>query len=222
MPDLTLHVDHPWDLSPAEAVALQTRLARLVEEVPLPQPPKTVAAVDVSYRGGVARGAAVIMNVPALEVLQAATVEADTPFPYVPGLLAFREIPVILKVLERLPFLPDVILCDGHGKAHPRRFGLACHLGVLLDRPTVGCAKRVLVGTHAPLPQARGAWAPIVDRGETIGIAVRTRRGVRPVYVSVGHRITLAEAAALVLRTSTRYRLPEPLRVAHRLSASPK
>lgn len=222
MPDLTLHVEHPWNLSPSEAVALQTRLARRVREVPLPHPPETVGAVDVSYRGGMARGAAVVMNVPALEVLRTATVEVETPFPYVPGLLAFREIPVILKALECLPALPDVILCDGHGKAHPRRFGLACHLGVLLEHPTVGCAKRLLVGKHAPLAETRGAWVPIVDRGEIVGAAVRTRRGVNPVYVSVGHRITLEEAVALVLQTAPRYRLPEPLRLADQLSGFPK
>lgn len=222
MPPLSLRILHSWDVRPDEAVALQERLAPLVREVPLTLRPRTLGGVDVAFREATTRAAAVIVRADDLQLVHAATAEGTPSFPYVPGLLAFREIPAILKALEQLPFLPDVILCDGHGKAHPRRFGLACHLGVLLDHPTVGCAKRRLVGEHAAVPETRGAWVPLVDRGEVIGAVVRTRTGVRPVYVSVGHRITLEEAVHLVITTAPRFRLPEPLRLAHRLSTEPR
>ncbi len=215
---LRLHHTHRWDLSPDEAVALQKRLAALVREEPLPHPPRTIAGIDVGVRDGISRAAVVVVDAETLHPLESATHEAPTPFPYVPGLLSFREVPVILHALARLSHLPDLLLCDAQGRAHPRRLGLASHLGVLLDHPTVGCAKSRLVGTHPPLPEKKGAWVPLVDRGEVVGAVVRTRQGVRPVYVSVGHRVTLEEAVHVVLSTVTRYRLPEPLRMAHRLS----
>ncbi len=221
MPPLALRHVHRWDLSPEEAVRLQERLAALVQEAPLPRPPRTVGGIDVGVRDGISRAAVVVMTLPDLDVRFTAVHEMPTPFPYIPGLLSFREVPVILKALEAIPELPDVLLCDAQGRAHPRRLGLASHLGVLLDHPTVGCAKSRLVGRHPPVPDQRGAWVPLVDRGETVGAVVRTRPGVKPVYVSVGHRITLAEAVDLVVRTAPRYRLPEPLRLAHRLSQRP-
>ncbi len=206
------------NLSKREAFALQTALARRVQESPLPAPPRTVGGVDVGFPNGKARAAVVVLTFPDLTLQQEATAESEIAYPYVPGLLAFREVPVILKALERLPTLPDVLICDGQGRAHPRRLGLASHLGVLLDHPTVGCAKSRLVGEHAPVPDERGAWVPLVDRGEVIGAVVRTRAGVKPVYVSVGHRITLPEAIELVLKCAPRYRLPEPIRLAHKLT----
>ncbi len=139
-------------------------------------------------------------------------------FPYRTGLLSFREAPAVIAALERLRRQPDLILCDGHGIAHPRRLGLASHLGLLLDRPTIGVAKTLLVGVHDEPGPVPGDWAPVVDRGEVIGAALRTRAGVRPVYVSIGHRISLETANRRVLGATTRYRLPETTRAADRLS----
>ncbi len=218
MSDLTLHHAHPWDVSPEEAVRIQEQLARHVREHPLSVPVRTVGGVDVGVKDNCSRAAVVVVSYPSLQVVYWATEEMPTPFPYVPGLLSFREIPVILRALARLPALPDVLLCDAQGKAHPRGLGLASHLGVLLDHPTVGCAKRRLVGVHPPVPDGRGAWVPLTREGKVIGAVVRTRPGVKPVYVSVGHRVTLEEAVRLVLDTALRYRLPEPIRLAHRLS----
>ena len=219
-PALRVVHPHAWDLEPQEAVRLQKRLAQEVKEIPLPHPPRTVAGIDVGVKEGIARAAVVVISLPALQPVAQAVYEMPVPFPYVPGLLAFRELPAVLAALENLPGLPDVLLCDGQGRAHPRRLGIASHLGVLLDHPSVGCAKSRLVGTHPPVPPSRGAWVPLEDKGEVVGAVVRTRAGVKPVYVSVGHRITLREAIALVLQCSPKYRLPEPLRLAHRLSTA--
>lgn len=203
--------------TPAEAVALQRALAPRVREEALP-PVGTVAGVDVSVRAGRVRAAVVVLGLPGLDVRDAAVWEGEVAFPYVPGLLSFRELPALWPALERLAVWPDAFLLDGQGRAHPRRFGLACHLGVLLDVPAVGVAKSLLVGRHGPLGEARGSTADLGHGGEVVGRAVRTRAGVRPVYVSVGHRATLDDAVALVLRCTTRFRLPEPTRRAHLLS----
>ena len=146
-----------------------------------------------------------------------AVVSADAPlsYPYVPGLLSWRELPAALAALEQLPHAPDVLIADGQGRAHPRRFGLACHLGLAVDLPTLGCAKSILVGRYEGLADAAGSTAPLVDRGEVVGIALRTRTNVAPVFVSVGHRITLDEAVAIVRRSAVRTKLPEPSRLAH-------
>jgi deoxyribonuclease V len=143
-----------------------------------------------------------------------------TAFPYVPGLLSFRELPAVLAAIEQLRILPDLYLCDGQGLAHPRRFGLACHLGVLLDAPTIGVAKTRLIGTHAPPPAEKGGWTPLEDGGEVIGAVLRTRSGVKPVYVSIGHRVSLATSVRLTLACTSRYRLPETIRQAHRLAST--
>ncbi len=216
--DFALHHAHRWDVSSQEAVALQRRLAGQVREAPLARPVGTVAGIDVSIRGDVAQAAVVVLALPGLEVVDQAMHRAEVPFPYVPGLLSFREVPVVLPALERLRVRPDVLMTDSQGRAHPRRFGLACHLGVLLDWPTLGVAKSLLTGTFENLGSARGSRAPLVHRGEVVGVALRTRAGVQPVYVSVGHRITLAEAVDLTLCCAPRYRIPEPTRRAHTLS----
>ena len=143
-----------------------------------------------------------------------------TRFPYVPGLLSFREAPAALAALGQLKTSPDILLCDGHGLAHPRRFGLACHLGLLSGLPSIGVAKSLLTGEHAPPAQERGAWTPLLDGGEVIGAALRTRPGAKPVYVSIGHRISLESALQVVLRCTGRYRLPETTRQAHRLASN--
>jgi deoxyribonuclease V len=151
---------------------------------------------------------------------ESALARRPTAFPYVPGLLSFREIPAVLDALAALACTPDLLLADGQGLAHPRRFGLACHLGWLVDTPTVGVAKSRLLGAFTPPPDQRGAWAPLLDRGEVIGAAVRTRRGVKPVFVSPGHRVDVASAVRLTLACTGRYRLPAPSRAAHRLASN--
>lgn len=214
-----LHHAHAWGLTPTEAVAVQKRLAPLVEEVPLDLGAVgTVGGLDVSVRGDRVRAAVVVLRCADLEVVDEATWEGPVAFPYVSGLLSFREVPAILPALERLRALPDVLMLDAQGRAHPRRFGLACHLGVLLDRPALGVAKSILVGRHGPLGAPKGSTADLVHRGEVVGRAVRTREGVKPVYVSVGHRATLDDAVALTLALATRFKLPGPTHLAHRLS----
>jgi deoxyribonuclease V len=216
---MTLHHAHPWDVAPREAVALQRRLEPLVREEPLDlEAVGTVGGLDVSVREDRVRAAVVVLRLPALDVVEEAVWEGPVAFPYVPGLLSFREVPAVLPALERLRALPDVLMLDAQGRAHPRRFGLACHLGVLLEKPALGVAKTLLVGRHGPLGEAQGSTADLVHRGEVVGRAVRTRAGVKPVYVSVGHRVTLDDATALTLRLVAKTKLPEPTRLAHRLS----
>lgn len=210
-----------FDLTPTEAVDEQRRVAALVRETPLPAPPRLIAGADVSFRGDTAHAAVVVLDLEALETVETATFTGPTVFPYVPGLFSFREIPALLPAFERLAVWPDVVMVDGHGRAHPRRVGLACHLGVVLDVPTFGCAKSILVGRPTDLGEAKGSTAPLVHRKETVGEAVRTRTGVHPVFVSAGHRITLAEAVALTLRTAPHYKIPEPTRRADALSRRP-
>jgi len=216
---LSLQHEHPWDVSPDEAKAIQTRLASEGEATPLPDDVETVAGVDVSIRDDTAQAAVAVLRLPDLSVVDEAIHRCAVPFPYVPGLLSFRETPAVLPALDRLSVVPDVLMTDSHGRAHPRRFGFACHLGVLLDRPTLGVAKSILVGTPAgDLPPEKGGRVPLVDEDETIGCVLRTRTEVNPVYVSVGHRLTLKDAVALTLDCSPRYKIPEPTREAHRLS----
>lgn len=200
---------------PARAVEKQRLWADAVREEPLAAPPRTLAAVDVHLGPQTAIAVAALVTCPALASLAVVSVAVPLAYPYVPGLLSWREAPAALAALQLLPQPPDVLIADGHGRAHPRRFGLACHLGLLTGLPTIGCAKSVLVGRYTPLPEAAGSTAPLVDKGEIVGVALRTRAGVSPVFVSVGHRITLAAAVEIVRAAATRTRLPEPSRLAH-------
>ena len=211
---------HDWDLTPSDAAEAQKRLASSVHERPLLKPVHRIAGVDVSIRAGQAHAAVVVLSLPELKVEDRATYTAAVRYPYVPGLLAFREIPPVLASLEKLCVPFDVLMVDGHGRVHPRRFGLACHLGVLLNVPVAGVAKRPYIGKHGSLPPHKGATRRIRDpeTGEVLGMAVRTRRDVRPVYTSIGHKMTLADAVWLTLCCTTRYRIPEPTRQAHLLS----
>jgi deoxyribonuclease V len=205
----------------AEARAIQEALRRQVITRDRLGPIERVGGVDASYdrAAGTTRAAVAVLGFPGFEFLARRVARRRTRFPYVPGYLSFRETPVLLAALARLKLRPDVILCDGQGLAHPRRFGLACHLGVLLDVPSIGVAKSRLVGTHASVPEERGAWVPLRDGRETIGAVLRTRAGVRPVYVSIGHRVGLSTAVEIVLRCAPRFRLPEPIRCAHALAS---
>lgn len=215
-------VAHPWDVSPAEAIAIQRRLAVQVETTDrLPAVIHHVAGVDVGFEdaGRTTRAAVAVLAFPSLEPVETAIARLPMAFPYVPGLLSFRELPAVLQALGQISTRPDVVLCDGQGIAHPRRIGIASHLGLLLDLPTIGVGKTRLIGRHDDPGPEKGDWAPLKDGVEVIGAALRTRQGVKPVYVSCGHRVSLATAIRLVLACTTRYRLPETTRQAHRLAS---
>ena len=177
----------------------------------------TVAGVDASYRE-IGRAAIAVFSFPDLTLLEEVTATREAPFPYIPGLLAFREGPVALAAYERLTIQPDLLLFDAHGYAHPRRMGLASHLGVYLDRPSIGCAKSRLTGKYEEPGPESGAWSPLLSRGEEIGRVVRTKARTKPIFVSVGYRVTLPLAVEVVLRCVRGYRLPEPTRIADRLT----
>jgi deoxyribonuclease V len=211
---------HAWKVSPGEAIAIQQQLRRLIRQEweQAVAEVKRVAGIDVGINGNVARAAVVVLSYPALEPLDVALAEEPVSFPYVPGLLTFREGPVVLAALARLQVEPDLLIFDGQGVAHPRRMGIAAHIGVLVDRPSVGCAKSRLWGSHQEPGLERGDYALLYDAQEIIGAVVRTRAGVKPVYVSVGHRIDLPRAIQCVLSCCTRFRLPETTRLAHRVA----
>jgi deoxyribonuclease V len=209
---------HPWPAGVAEAEAIQDRL-RLQVELTGPTSFTRVAGLDVHYHGDEGLSAAVVvLDAETLSVVEQVVAHGKAEFPYVPGLFAFRELPALVAALERLTVTPDLLVCDGYGVAHPRGFGLACHVGVLTGLPTVGVGKTAFVGVHAPPGQERGSWTPIMLDGSAVGRALRTQRGVKPVYVSQGHRIDLDTATRQVLRLSPRFRLPEPVRRADHLA----
>lgn len=184
-------------------------------------PVRRVAGVDVGFEadGTVTRAAVAVLRYPELDMLETAIARRPTEFPYIPGLLSFRELPAVLEALEKLREPPDLLLCDGQGIAHPRRLGIASHLGLLVDIPSIGVAKTRLCGSHDEVVNQRGAWTPLRANGEVIGAVLRTRPGVKPLYVSPGHRIGLETAIACVMGCCTRYRLPETTRRAHRLAS---
>jgi deoxyribonuclease V len=195
---------------------LQAEMAQQVREQPLASPPRVIAAVDVHLRSDRGVAVAVAVTYPNLETIEERSITGALTFPYIPGLLSFREAPLCLAALRSLSRQPDLILVDGQGRAHPRRFGIACHLGVELQIPAIGVAKSVLTGSFDDVGEERGSTSPMRSRGEVIGMAVRTRSNVTPVYVSVGNLITLDEAVEWTLKTTSRFRLPEPSRRAHR------
>ena len=215
---MKLAATYAWPGSLEAAKALQNDLAGLVSHRnDIPAAPRFVAGVDVSPpdADGIVRGAVAVLRWPELTLAEMRVGHDRPPVPYVPGYLAFREVPAVSDALSRLETVPDVILVDGQGLAHPRRFGLACHLGLTAGIPTVGCAKSRLLGRFEPPADERGSSAPLVDRGEVVGAAVRTRTGVSPIYVSVGHRVSLDAAVRFTLACCGRYRVPEPTRMAH-------
>lgn len=209
---------HPWNVTPPEARAIQIRLREQLRLEPLDVDAlELVAGADLSFEknSDTVYAGFVVLRLPAFEVVERAGVTTTAAFPYIPGLLSFREVPPLLEAWESLATKPDALIADGQGTAHPRRVGLACHLGLALDIPTVGCAKSVLVGRHDPPGDARGDVEPMTHRGEIVGMALRTRPGVAPIYVSPGHRCDMESAVRLVLRCTARYRLPETTRHAH-------
>jgi deoxyribonuclease V len=220
---MQLHHQHPWDLAPKEAIALQRRLAAHVLVADRFGEIRRVAGVDVGFeqQNTITRAAVAVLDYPSLSLSEYAIAREPTRFPYVPGLLSFREVPAVLAALEKLSVLPDMLLCDGQGIAHPRRLGIASHLGVLLDLPTIGVAKSRLIGSHEEPGEEKGAWEPLLDKGEEIGCVLRSRTRVKPLYISPGHRVGLESAREWTMACLTRYRLPETTRWAHRLASGP-
>lgn len=214
---------HRWDLSPREAVELQRELAAQVIRTDDFGTVRRVAGVDVGFEDGgrVTRAAAAVLTYPQLQPLEQAVARRPTAFPYIPGLLSFREIPAVLDALNQLKQTPDLLLCDGQGLAHPRRLGIASHLGVITHLPSIGVGKTRLTGRHGTVPQQKGGWTPLTDGDQIIGAVLRTREGVKPLYISLGHRIGLESAIDFVMGCVTRYKLPETTRQAHRLASGP-
>lgn len=212
---------HAWPRSVAAARALQERLRRYVIADDRLARVRRVAGCDVGFEadGRITRAAVAVLAFPDLTLLETSVVCRRTRFPYVPGYLSFREVPALLAAIAKLTHRPDLLICDGHGLAHPRRVGLASHLGLVTGVPSIGAAKSLLIGTHAPLPARRGVWRPLMDGDEVIGAALRTRTGVSPIYVSIGHGVSLPTAIEYALALSPRYRLPETTRAAHRLAS---
>jgi len=211
---------HSWNVSTQEAKEIQIRLRDMIEPVWDGREINTVAGADVGFPDkNTVLAAVVVLSFPDLEIVERSLSTQDVTFPYVPGFLSFREVPSLLSALESIEETPDVLLCDAQGIAHQRRMGLAAHVGLLVDTPVLGCAKSVLVGSFSPPGARRGSYSHMFDKeGEIIGAAVRTRDRVKPVYVSIGNRIDLETAIDVVLRCSTKYRIPRPLRLAHQLS----
>jgi deoxyribonuclease V len=215
---LTARLAHPWDLTPREAIALQTELASKVDPHDGWEALNSVAGIDVSIKHGLARAAVAVLALPSLELVELRQAEGRVEFPYIPGLLSFREAPVILEALANLHTTPDVLIFDGQGCAHPRRLGIASHIGILLDHPTIGCAKSRLCGAYQEPDVERGAHTWLLDNDEVIGAVLRTRARVKPVFVSIGHKVSLPGALEIIQRCCSRYRLPEPTRRAHNLA----
>lgn len=213
---------HSWPETVEEAIAIQEQLRSEVVTEDRLSPVRYVAGIDVGFEesGTITRAAVAVLSFPDLQLQEQKLARRPTTFPYVPGFLSFREIPAVLDALSQVNLTPDLILCDGQGTAHPRRFGIACHLGVLIDLPTIGVAKSWLFGNYREVPNQRGAWQPMRAKGETIGAVLRTRVNVKPVYVSSGHRISLKTAIEYVLQCTPKYRLPETTRWADKLASN--
>ncbi|WP_414550256.1 deoxyribonuclease V [Anabaena sp. CCY 0017] len=220
---MKINQHHAWPLTVEEAIAIQESLRNQVTRSDkLKEPVQYVAGVDMGFEsnGTISRAAVAVLSFPDLQVVETSLAYRPTSFPYIPGFLSFREIPAVLDALEKIKTIPDIILCDGQGIAHPRRLGIASHLGVILDMPTIGVAKSLLIGKHEKLPDTKGSWQPLIHKGETIGAVLRTRTGVKPVYVSIGHQICLNTAIDYVLSCTPKYRLPETTRIADKLASA--
>jgi deoxyribonuclease V len=217
--------DHlPWATDLTAAKILQENLRRQIIPEDRFEQINYVAGVDVGFEQNytITKGAVAVLTFPHLELAEKAIARLPTSFPYIPGYLSFREIPAILEAMKQITITPELILCDGQGIAHPRRFGLACHLGLIVNLPSIGVAKSLLIGKHEELPLTKGSWQPLIDGGEIVGAVVRSRRGVKPLYVSIGHKISLKSAIKYVLACTTKYRLPETTRWADKLASDPE
>ncbi|MGD0572739.1 MAG: deoxyribonuclease V [Sedimentisphaerales bacterium] len=215
---------HEWDLSYKEAIEIQHRLASRVRFTAMKKKPTIIVGLDCAFskEGKRIFAAAIVIDTSDFSVIETTTASRKVVFPYIPGLLSFREAPVCIDAIEKLKTTPDVFIVDGQGIAHPRRLGIASHIGLLIDKPTIGCAKSRLIGTFEEPGSKKGSRNPLVDSGEEIGAVLRTRTDVKPVYVSVGHKCTLDDAISIVLGCTTKYRLPEPSRLAHQLVGQAK
>ncbi len=213
---------HSWQLTVTDAIAIQQQLKDEVVTEDKLGAVNYVAGVDMGFEadGTISRAAVAVLSFPDLQLIESAIAFRPTTFPYIPGLLSFREIPAILDALSTISTVPDLILCDGQGIAHPRRFGIACHLGVLIDIPTIGAAKSLLVGKHEEVATERGSWQLLKHRSETIGAVLRSRTATKPLYISSGHRVSLSTAIDYVLRCTPKYRLPETTRIADKLASN--
>ena len=212
---------HAWDVSPKDAIAIQKSLQSHIRIEDDFGDIKTVAGIDVGFRenGSVTVAAAAVLDFDTLEIIETAVAHHKTVFPYVPGLLSFREVPAVLEAMLKLSDMPDLLLCDGQGIAHPRRFGIAAHLGLLLDVPAVGVGKSRLTGTYEDVPAEKGSYVPLMDKNEQIGVVLRTRTNVKPLFISPGHRVSMDTAHELVMKCVTKYKLPETTRHAHKLAS---
>ncbi len=220
---MKIYQHHAWPSTVESAIVIQEQLRnQVITSDQFQEPVEYVAGVDMGFEadGTISRAAVAVLSFPDLQVIETSLAHRPTCFPYIPGFLSFREIPAVLDALEKIQTTPDLILCDGQGIAHPRRFGIASHLGVLVDIPTIGVAKSLLIGKYEELPEARGNWRSLIHKGEIIGAVLRSRTGVKPLYVSIGHRISLATAIDYVLRCTPKYRLPETTRIADKLASA--
>lgn len=219
---MKINPSHPWTQTAEEATVIQQKLRSQVITEDRLEEVQYVAGVDVGFEDNYAitKAAVVVLSFPDLQLVEKAIARRSTSFPYIPGFLSFREIPTILEALKELTIVPNLIMCDGHGIAHPRRFGIASHLGVLIDLPTIGVAKSLLVGKHQEVLSDKGQWQSLADKGETVGAVLRSRTNVKPIYISIGHRISLPTALDYVLRCTPKYRLPETTRWADKLASA--
>ncbi len=220
---LVIDSPHPWDVSIEQARTIQTKLASsVVQRDVLPSRIAHIAGIDIGFEkdNTITRAAVVVVSYPQLDVIEQVMAKTPTRFPYVPGYLSFREVPAAIMALEKLSLTPDLLMCDGQGLAHPRRFGVACHLGVLANLPAIGVAKKKLVGEYTDPGPNKGDWTELVDKGEVIGSVLRSRQNVKPVFISIGHKISLSTAREIVIHCLTAYKLPEPTRLADRLASA--
>ncbi len=210
---------HNWNLTPKQAIALQKKLAPKVKFTPVKKFPKLVAGLDCAFSkdGKKIIAAVVVLKLPELKVIETKHTIRKLRFPYIPGLLSFREAPACLSVVKKLKNTPDAFLIDGHGFAHPRRFGIASHLGLFLNKPTIGCAKSLLIGTFETPPAQKGSFTPLKDKNETIGVVLRTATNVKPIFISVGNNCRLSDAIKIALACTAGFRIPEPTRLADHL-----
>lgn len=208
---------HDWNVTPDEAITLQKRLAaQVIFDRPIDiSSVKYVAGVDVSVKEKTSHAAVVVVTFPELAPVETVTASQPTPFPYIPGLLSFREGPVLEEAFGKLETEPDVFIFDGMGRAHPRRIGIATHMGLWLNKPTIGCGKTLLIGKYVEPGSEKGAFTDLIDKGERIGVTLRTREATKPVFISAGHLADLSTSIEMVMRCAPKYRLPEPIRLAH-------